>query len=480
MRYESPSFRIDVTVWSKGNNSYDHYPEGGLLASTVGANMFSKPGLLSNNPALGSTVTASLPTKGVISWGVGSGSSAPSVMAVYANASNNGSFWTTNVSTGAMTQVGAVDTTRSYKLGVTDTVFYLTQFYTTSETDICIQAADLTSRTESWWIGTKGQSALTSGIPHPQIVFEGIHYIADGRYLHKNDNGTVTTQVFDVDADHIITALVEWSGLIYIVAEPYKNLDGTVHGLAQMYSWDGLSESWYEKYFLDYRVNALYVYKNKLYCWNNKFFGIWDGSEIKPIRPVSNQVFKSQITATSDSMFFADGTLVVRYGAPFIGGISRRMHNYINSAALNFSGIISISGDNLILSEQHASASPVYLISNANTPQTSGARTFQFNKRRFKSPVKPTGVVIETEPLASGQIVKAGFVNDEGTTVYPTFSSGEFNNATTGMAGKSNWRFDFHNVKSTKSMIPQVVLTAGAHIRAIDYIYEGSEAKQNV
>lgn len=479
MRYEQPSFRLDVSQWIKGNNSYDNYPEGAFLASTVGANVFSKPGLLSNNPALGSSVTGSLPPNGVISWGLGSGASAPTALAVMANTSNNGSYWTVNVSTGAFTQQGSADTTRSFKLGITDTVFYQSKFYTTSETDVTQSNNDGSLGAASWWIGTKGQAALTSGIPHPQLVFEGIHYIADGRYLHKNDGGTISLQVFDVDPDHIITALVEYNGLITIFAEPYINLDGSVHGLAKMYSWDGLSESWYEKYFLNYRVNAAYVYKNKLYCWTNKYFGLWGGSEIVPIRPVSNQVFKCHITETSDSLFFADGTTIVRYGAPFIAGMTRRLHNYISSAALNFGGIISLSGDNLILTEKHASAASNYLISNANTPQSSGARTFEFNTRRFKSPVKPVGVVIETEALSSGQSVKAGFVNDAGSTVYPTSNSGTFDNATTGMAGKSIWRFDFSNVKATKTMRPKIIVTGGPHIRSIDYIYSGSEAKTN-
>jgi len=479
MRYSSPSFRIDKVDWLKGSNSYDDYPEGSALYSTVGINSFSKPGLLAQAPLLGSAVTASLPTKGVISWGVGSGASAPSVMAVYSNASNHGIFYTVNPTSGAMTVVGSTDSTRSYKSGITDTVFYNGSFYTTSETDICKNSADLATRDQNWWTGTSGKTALTSGIPHPLLVYESIMYIADGRYLHKLDGSTISLQVWDAPPDHIITALVEYNGLIYITAEPYKDLTGSVHGLSQMFSWDGLLESWYEQYFLDYRVNSLYVYKNKLYAWTNNFMGLWTGAELEPLFPVSNQVFNCHITATSNSMIFADGTTLVRYGKPFSPSMVRKFYRYMTSASLNFSGIISLSGNNLIATELHASASPNYYISNFDTPATSGTRTLTFNTRFLKKPVKVQAIVIETTALTSGEKVKAGYISDKGETVYPTFSSGEFDNATTGMAGLKRYKFEVSGNEATREITPIINITAGVHIKSIDYIYEASENKTN-
>lgn len=473
MRYEIPSFRIDKNDWMKGANSYDDYPEGGVLASTVGTNIFSKPGLVTVPPAIGSSITAALPKNGVISWGIGSGASAPSVVAVLTNASDNGYFGTVNSSTGAITVVGSADTTRSYKKGITDTVFYNGNFYTTSETDICIQDAALGTRTESWWIATKGKSALTSGIPHPLLVYESIMYIADGRYLHKLDGSTVSTQVFDVPPDHIITAMVEWNGLIYMVAEPYKNLTGGVHGLSQMFSWDGLSESWYEQYFLDYRVNALYVFKNTLYAWHNDFLGMWTGSEMSPVRPLSSQVFKCQITATANSMLYVDGSTIVRYGAPYIKGFPRKFFPYLSSAALPFAGIISVASNNLIASETHATASPIYYIANLDTPGTAVSKALTFNRRAFKQPVKMRGIVVEMEAIVSGQSVKVEYINDKGTLVTPTEGSGVINTV-----GATFKRFDIVGKDATRNIVPKVTITGGVHVRSIDYLMEASENKQ--
>lgn len=481
MNYSQPNFRLDSKDWLKGNNVYDEFPEGAAVASTVGINSISKPGLLAQAPALGSAVTGSLPAKGVISWGIGSGASAPAVVAVYTNSSNNGAWYQTNTTTGAMTLVGTNDTTRSYKMGITDTVFYNGSFYTTSETDICKNSVDLATRDQNWWTGTSAKAALTAGIPHPLLVYESIMYIADGRYLHKLDGSTISMQVWDAPVDHIITALVEYNGLIYITAEPYKDLTGSVHGLTQMFSWDGLLESWYEQYFLDYRINALYVYKNRLYAWTNDYMALWTGSEMEPIYTVSNQVFKCHITATSDSMFFVDGLTLVRYGKPFTPNLTRKFYRYMSaSAALPFTGIISASGDSLILTEQHASASPNYFISDANTPASTGTRTLTFNKRFFTQPVKPRAVVITlNQALASGQSVKVGYNDMHGVAQYPGADSGTFAYATAKMQGKIAWEFDLNAKGMTRSVEPIINLTGGVYVRSVDYLYAPSENTLN-
>ena len=479
MNYSQPSFRIDSKDFLKGNNVYDDFPEGGALASTVGINSFSRPGLLAQAPALGAAVTASLPAGGVISWAIGSGTSVPSPIAVYTNSSKIASWHNVNASNGAMTKVGTDDNTREYTLGVTDTVFYNGHFYTTSRTDICKNTVDLLTRDQTWWTGTEGKPALTAGMPHPMLVYESILYIADGKFLHKLDGTTISTEVWDAPPDYVITALVEYNGLIYITAEPYVDLTGSVHGLSQMFSWDGLLESWYEQYFLDYRINALYVYKNRLYAWTNDYMGLWTGTELEPIYTVSNQVFKCHITATSDSMVFADGTKLVRYGKPFTPNLNKKFYNYTNaSAAAPFTGIMSASGDSLILTESHATASPNFYLENVNTPATAGTRSLSFNKRFFKQPVKPRGVVITTsDVLASGESVKAGYIDMHGDAQYPVSDGGAFAYSVTKMQDKIIWEFELLSKKETRTMIPIVEVTAGVHVRSIDYLYEGSEKK---
>lgn len=481
MNYSQPNFRLDSKDWFKGNNVYDDFPEGAAITSTVGINSFSRPGLLAQAPALGSSINNTLPKDGVVSWGIGSGSLSPAVIAVYTDGSSRASWYQTDVTTGAMTVVGSPDTTRFYTKGITDTVFYNGNFYTTSESDICKNSADLGTRTQSWWITTSGKPALTAGIPHPLLVYESIMYIADGRFLHKLDGTDISLEVWDAPPDHIITAMAEYNGLIYIVAEPYKNLTGSVHGLAQMFSWDGLLESWYEQYFLDYRVNSLYVYKNRLYAWTNQYMALWTGSEMEPIYTVSNQVFKCHITATSDSLFFVDGDTIVRYGKSFSPNLQRRFYRYMsNSGDLPFAGIISAADDKLVITAPGDSISSNYIISNINTPATSGTRKFTFNKKFFNQPVKPRGVVVTvSEPLSTGQAVKAGYIDMLGNEHYPTENDGNFAYSNTEMQGRTVFEFSYNSKDKVRSMDPVISLTGSVHVRSVDYLYEGSENKFN-
>lgn len=486
MKYELASFRVDRTDFLKGNNSYVDYPDGGFLSTTVGANAFSKPGLLTQAPALGNSVTASLPQGGVASFALGYGASAPVVFATMITGSSQGMWFTANASTGALTQVGSYDNTvgRTYAIGTTDTVFYNAKMYTSTTDDIVEQNVDGTGQLLTWWTVTKGKAALTAGVPHPMLVYESILYIADGKYLHKVDGTTATVQVFDCPPNYVITAMTEYNGLIYLVAEPYLNSTGVIHGGAIMFSWDGTTESWFEQYFINYRVNAMYVYKNRLFMWTNKFMGQWDGAKLVPLKSVSNQVLKCHITETSDSMLYADGTNIVRFGTPFFPGATEKFFSYLNSGlGNNWSGIISVQNNNLIAVElaNGASESKNYYVSDINTPTTTGNRTFVFNARFFNKPVKVRRLVVEMETLVSSasNYIYPTFINDRGSTITPTYASGTIDGAVATQIGRTTFEFEFNNIRDTRSIQPRLQMNGNSHIRSIDYFYESSEKSLN-
>lgn len=487
MKYEMPSFRVDKTDFLKGNNSYDDYPDGGVTSSTVGVNAFSKPGLITQAPQLGNSVTAGLPQNGVVSWALGYGASSPIIFATTIFGSNQGKWYTANSSTGDLTPLTGYDSTggRTYQIGITDTVFYNAKMYTSATDDIVEQNIDGTSRLLTFWTTTKGKAALTSGIPHPLLVYESILYIADGRYLHKLDGITASTQVFDLPPNFVITAMVEFNGLIYVTAEPYINNNGVIHGGSFMFSWDGTTDSWFEQYYINYRVNAMYVYKNRLFMWTNKFMGQWDGSKIVPLKAVSNQVFKCHITETSDSLVYADGTILVRFGAPFIPGAVERFYSYLNSGlGNNWTGIISTQDNNLIAVETalgpaiNTSEAKNYYISNLNTATTSGARSFTFNTRFFNKPVKVRRVVVELDrPLRFQDKVYPWFYNDtaSGNDIQPAYKSGVVTGTDSAMINKTVFDFDYGKIETTRFIQPRLYVFGDVHVRSIDYFYEAAE-----
>lgn len=491
MKYDYPSLRIDKTDYLKGNNSYQNYPDGGFVTDSIGANPFSKPGLLAQAPSIGSAMHGAgwWPRKGVLAIAQGGvGAISYNNMVTMAEDTGVGLWGLLSSTTGDITLLAGSDTTvgRTYSLGMIDSTFYNGKMYTAVMDDMVEQNIDGSGRLLTWWTVTKGKAAMTTTVPHPMLVYESILYIADGKYLHKVDNTTASVQVFNCPPNYTITAMTEYNGLIYMVAEPYTSTDGSKHGGAKMFSWDGTTSSWYEEFNINYRVNAMYVYKNRLYMWTNHFMGVWDGAKLVPLRAVANQVFKCMITETADSMFYIDGTSIIRYGAPFIPGAPEHFYNYLTigmGAGFKFQSIISMTNNNLAITETGFNATFTfgetvnYYISDVNTPATSGYRDLTFNPRFFNKTVKPKRVVVEMEALtasANNGIIPS-FINDKGVKITPTYKSGTIVGSDTTQASKTTFEFDFNNVQNTRSMQPVLRLTGDVHIRSVDYFYEPSE-----
>lgn len=481
MKYDMPSFRLDKKDFFLGNNSYADYQDGGFLTATVGVNVFSKPGLFTQAPAFGSTVTSSLGQRGVIAWATGYGSGAPSTVALVNPGSQQAQWYSVNATTGGFTSIRSADGTggRTYDIGLSDMIFYNSKIYTSVMGDIVEMNIDGSGSDLTWWTGTKAKAAMTTTVPHPMLVYESMHYIADGKYLHRNDAGTITTQAFDLPPNFVITSMIEWNGLIYVVAEPYLNGDGAIHGGAMMFSWNGLSDSWFEQYFINYRVNAMYVYKNRLFMWTNQFMGQWDGAKIVPLKKVSAQVFKCHITETSDSLLYADGTNIVRFGAPFIPGAPERFYSYLNSPlGYVWTGIISLQNNNLVAVENGIAISECknYYLSNINTPASSGFRIFNFNPRFFNKPVKVRRVVVDMEALTNA-IIYPFYVDDKGNEKQASYKSGIITSADSAMAGRTYFDFDYGALADTRSVQPRIYIFNAPHIRSIDYFYEPVEQR---
>lgn len=473
MNYNLPSFRVDRTDFLKGQNSYDHLPDGGQLTTANGINAFSKPGLITVVPDLGNAVTGSLPASGIFNFGFAKGAITMNPVCMATNSSQDGYYYTLDDS-GAMTLVGSADTSQNYDIGKSDTVFYQGSFYTTSTTDIIKNSVDLATRDTSFWVTTKAKSSLDSFSPHPMVVFGDIMYIASARYLHQLDAATATEAVLDLGADWVITAMAVYNNLIYICAEQYWNYSSTYHGLAKMFTWDGYSASWLDEWNINYRVSAMYVFENVLYMWRYSDMGYWDGSRFKPLRPMSTQTYKHQITECQGSMFFTDNTMVVRYGSPTLTG-GKRFFNYWVTNSNQFTGIASWTQNGILISKNGNTNMSNIFVSNINTP---GAGSYEaiFNPRFFKRPVKLRAAVIELgQAIASGQSIQINFQNDKSELK----TVGTFDNAVTAMAAKQNWSFDILGKAATRNVKPRLTITGGAYVRSVDFFYEAAEDQLN-
>ena len=483
MRYNFPHFRIDRSDFLKGGNTYDDYPDAGIIYSSVGYNSFKKPGFLTVSPDIigdGTSKDPNLPTGVGISFARGKNGLSQETVCIGTNASSDGYFYTMNDATGSLSLVGSADTVNNYTKGKCTTVFYHGNYYTTSDRDITLNVPGLTavSRNVSWWQTTKTMAPLDGNSPHPQVVFGDIHYIADGQYIHQNDNGTTQYNVFDLGPDWVITAMEVYNNLIYIAAEPYYNFSGTYHGLAKIFTWNGYAVSWLDEYLVENRISSMIVFKNILYVFMKNYFAYFNGSIVKNLYPVANQIYQHQVTSTSDSIWFADGTTVIRYGSPYPTG-QYRFHRYFSTVSLAINGITSPAYESLFLATTGSTNGSDYFTTDVNTPTASGSKSISatFNKRMFVTPVKIRGVVVQLRDQLTAsptQAVGIGYINDEDVSKTKNFTGG---NAT--QVGQQRWRFDFFSQPASRRIQPFVTIQVNAYIEWIDFLYEGSEDMLN-
>lgn len=474
MRQDLPKFTIDRSDWILGNNSYDELPDGGFTLGTVGANVFSKPGLLTATPQMGSNVTTGIKAGGVAGWGQGNDVVGLTMvlMAVTCDGggSNDADFNLVNLSTGAFTKVGATYT-GSIEQGISDTKYYKNAFYTTTATNVIKNSIDLSTRDTTFWTGTSGHPVLSGFSAHPMEVYGDILYIADGQYLHQLDGAVTSTQVFDLGADWVITALANYNGLLYIAAESYINNAGTRHGISKLFTWDGFSDSFLDDWPLDYRVDSLYVYENVLYIFDKFFMGYWDGARRKSLRATGNQIFPHQITTTSDSMFYANGNKITRYGTPIFGG-QRHFYDYWASVFQQYRAIRSFDSNNMLTSENGTVNSSLYYISNVNTPSAFGGVAPLFNKRFFKRNVRIRGVVVETDQIPSQGTILVGYYDDN--NVLRNFG-------TSGASSEGKYMYkteegDAVDAPPTRYVQPILQTFGQVYIRSVTYYFEVSES----
>jgi len=211
--------------------------------------------------------------------------------------------------------------------------------------------------------------------------------------------------------------------------------------------------------------------------WTKEYMGYWDGARFHPIYAMSGvrQTFKHMITECDRSMFFVDNNYLVRYGSPIFGG-GKRFYNWQKALSNNFTGIFSWETNALIATKTGNSNATNYYISNINAPSAIGSNQFiKFNARYFKHPVRVRKVVIETQALASGQLVEVDYYDDTETLQ----TVGTFNNATSGMAGKTRWEFDVLGKPITRFCRVAILPTNATYVRSIDVFYEASENQLN-
>lgn len=221
---------------------------------------------------------------------------------------------------------------KQYVKGTTDMVFYKENLFTTSSSDITLATLTtyaITAVNESWWTSTMGKGSLTSIFPHPMIIYEDILWIADGKYLHKWDGTTATSQAFTLTDDQNITALGvdPSSGRMMIASTQGANASGSHPRINKISFWDGTSSKVLRSVIVDEMVNGFHTMGGTVYVGYSRSIGYWNGSGVSWLRTLNNVngyssvnlPSKHNLTSVENTLYFVDGIQVWAYGSVLAG-----------------------------------------------------------------------------------------------------------------------------------------------------------------
>ncbi|MBK8467901.1 MAG: hypothetical protein IPL32_18975 [Chloracidobacterium sp.] len=461
-----PRITLDAALWFRGASTSDNLADGGFSPDDKGVSLFITEGVLKPGPrdlGVGSIFDAN----GVIAWNVAKTLlSTEYGYALTANASNDGEVMALNTGGAAShTSKYGPDTGRDYKAGISDVISYKSGIIWTSTADIAL-AGDY-----DWWTATLSLGALASSneVTHRMLIYGDILYIADGRYIHSWDGTTGTYNALDLPADYNITDFCVSNNVIVISAEYFSsNTSGDRYGKSKIFTWDGFSPSWIDETDIFEHIDCLFPFGGTLYVTTKDYFGYFNGSAIAPLRKLTSQVRRHQITGFKDRIMMIQGDSILCYGNPIPG--RQRFFSYPwKHEDGTLSSIFSFYSTQLLASRGTTSI----VISNFDT--TSDGSDFV---RYFKENRIPLGdyayikkFTFELDAaVASGDTLDIYYLNSNGDTN----TVGSINN--TDHNGRREIVLDVENDFPTYTVQPRYKWTDGSiGIRRVHIDYEFSE-----
>lgn len=459
----SRRFTLDARTFLRGVSTSEETQDGGFSPASKGVQIFVTAGLVHAGAAFSNEWTAAIQSNGYFAFTNWHTTVSPGLgRALSSNASFDGYFYSLNDTSGQPT-LEATDTGRDYKPGISDMLKYGTSILTTSTANVALSDFDYSTNDFTWWTVTRGHAALsTNPIWHGLVEYGGIVYIADGRYLHSWDGTTSTTQVLDLPAGMSITSMTVHNNLLTISAEFYfDNLAGNYYRGSKIFTWDGFSPSWLSEADVNERIDTLVSEGGVLFVTTPRFFGYFNGVSIVPIRELTTQVRKYQITSARDRIYIAQGSDVLCYGNPILG--RPRVFSYPMKFSATISSLFAYRDGHL------TGSSTTSAIHCTDIDGVGGTSAIMYSDKIPLEYSHIRHVEIETTTMASGDSFALAYVDSKGTTrTIDTFSF-----ATHG--AKSFIGFDILNGVPTYICQMKLTIVGVAGFRRMHVYYDPTE-----
>lgn len=414
--------QVNAAQFQLGMAATDYATNGGFGSSSTGIDPFYVPGALKGTTAatdISSNVTGVVLATAEDSQSV----SAYNRLLV----DSDSKYYTYNGSSCTLRHTGV----KTYTFGFTDMVSFAFKTYVTSTTDIAQWTTSGTpSLDESWWTGTKSQTALSTSTPHPLLIFEGLMWVADLNNLHTIDSsGTIVTNVLVLNTNERIQALGidPGTGLMLISIQVTQNYSDTLSSRYYVMLYDGYSTKVRRKIEVSELVTAFINVSGVVYVGYGLSVGYFNGSGISFLRKMANVtrvgstlLYKHHFASIGTNLFVVDGSKVLAYGET-IGGANKMWYPICTNAAGAFQiGAIANFGDSTI---GYASADDhLYKI----TPGSSGVGvgTLYGTVTQMPRPVFIRRMRVITGGITTtAGIGGAAILNEKGTAVTPAVST---------------------------------------------------------
>jgi len=459
-----PRITLDAAQWFRGASTSDELLDGGHSPDDKGISLFVTPGVLRPGPR--DIGTGSIyQSQGAIGFTTAKALVSPGAsLALTSNASDDGRVLEmVPTSSSGYTTLYGPDTGRDYTAGFSDIIRYKSGVYYTSKTDIAL-ASDF-----DWWSATEGETLLNGNVVHPLLEYGDIMYVADGRYIHSWDGTTSTYNALDLPADYEIYCMAVFNNVIVIVAEYFQgNQAGERYGRTKIFTWDGFSPSWIDETEVREHIDTLFPFAGTLYVTTKDYFGYFNGTAIVPLRALTSQVRKYQITAVKDGILMVQGDSILAYRTPIAG--RQRFFSYpFKSEVGTLTAIFSFYGSRVHLA---ASATSIFLTDiDAASDGGDYARSFKENRLPLGDYAYIRKFTYELQnAIASGDTLTMSYVNSNGDTV----ALGTINN--TDHNGRREVVIDVENDLPTYMVQPKYTWTDGQNgIRRVHIDYEFCE-----
>lgn len=400
-------------------SSSDYATDGALGVSSSGLNPFVQPGTMY---ALAAPTNLSANLLANIIASCEDSQVATAYDRTFIDGSGN--YYTLAGST--VTKTNTATTNASfYTASNTDMVSFNGKTYvTTSNGDIDLWDTSTLTLTNSWWVGTKSQSSLSSAGPHPMLAYGGALYIANGNKIHAiNTAGTIDTFYpalpFTLNSNEIIYALGidPTTGLMLISVQTIVNIGATSSASYYIYLWDGISAQFYRKIPVDDLVTGFHNVEGTVFVGSGQTLGQWNGNGVTFLRKISGfLLFKHRMTNTRNILHVTDGANVLSYGTVIANHPRAFFHTaYSNATNSNTLTLFSTGDYNLAVADD---STHLKSFSFTSTSAASSSSLY-FNNIYFPRPINVHRMRIITTgiPFTGGTDITISILDEKATAL---------------------------------------------------------------